>query len=93
MIFRRKKKLKPVPPKPVPDGLWLKCDKCNNILYRKELEKNLSVCPKCGHHFRISARRYIEILTDGFEEFDKNLSPANPINAPGSAIIISPNDA
>jgi len=80
MIFRRKKKLKPVPPKPVPDGLWLKCDKCNNILYRKELEKNLSVCPKCGHHFRIPARRYVEILTDGFEEFDKNISPANPLN-------------
>ena len=48
----------------VPEGLWKKCVKCGSVLYRPELERNLDVCPKCDHHFRIGARRRLDILLD-----------------------------
>ncbi len=48
----------------IPEGLWKKCPKCNAPLYRPELEKNLDVCLKCGHHMRIGARRRIDIFLD-----------------------------
>ncbi|HEX2243218.1 MAG TPA: acetyl-CoA carboxylase, carboxyltransferase subunit beta [Gammaproteobacteria bacterium] len=48
----------------VPEGLWDKCQECNAILYRAELERNLDVCPKCGHHRRISARRRLDVFLD-----------------------------
>jgi len=48
----------------VPEGLWAKCTKCNAVLYRAELERNLEVCPKCDHHMRISARRRLEGFLD-----------------------------
>jgi acetyl-CoA carboxylase carboxyl transferase subunit beta len=50
--------------KGVPEGLWSKCDKCNAILYRSELERNLEVCPKCDYHMRISARKRLEYFLD-----------------------------
>lgn len=50
--------------KGVPEGLWSKCEKCNAILYRTELERNLEVCPKCDYHIRISARKRIEYFLD-----------------------------
>jgi acetyl-CoA carboxylase carboxyl transferase subunit beta len=50
--------------KGVPEGLWSKCDKCAAVLYRSELERNLEVCPKCGNHMRISARKRIEYFLD-----------------------------
>lgn len=50
--------------KNVPEGLWAKCPGCNGVLYRAELERNLEVCPKCGHHMRIGARRRLEALLD-----------------------------
>ncbi|MEO5344561.1 MAG: acetyl-CoA carboxylase carboxyl transferase subunit beta, partial [Gammaproteobacteria bacterium SHHR-1] len=50
--------------KGVPEGLWAKCPKCESILYRSELERNLDVCPKCGHHSRIGARRRLEVFLD-----------------------------
>ena len=48
------------PKKVVPEGLWSKCDSCEEVLYRSDLEKNLYVCPKCSHHNRISARERLE---------------------------------
>ena len=48
----------------VPEGLWKKCVKCDAVLYRPELEKNLDVCPKCEHHMRVGARRRIAIFLD-----------------------------
>ncbi len=48
----------------IPEGIWKKCSKCSSVLYRPELEKNLDVCPKCGHHMRISARRRLDIILD-----------------------------
>lgn len=50
--------------KGVPEGLWSKCEKCNAILYRSELERNLEVCPKCDYHMRISARKRLEYFLD-----------------------------
>jgi acetyl-CoA carboxylase carboxyl transferase subunit beta len=48
----------------VPEGLWIKCDGCSQVLYRAELERNLDVCPKCSHHMRIGARRRLEVFLD-----------------------------
>lgn len=48
----------------IPEGLWTKCDACNQILYRAELERSLGVCPKCDHHSRIGARRRLESFLD-----------------------------
>ncbi len=57
-----------------PEGLWFKCDGCGEMLYRSQLEKNLWVCPHCGHHFRIGAGKYKEILLDN-KEFDEEIAP------------------
>ena len=46
----------------VPEGLWSKCPSCSAVLYATDLEKNLNVCPKCGHHNRLSARQRIDSL-------------------------------
>jgi acetyl-CoA carboxylase carboxyl transferase subunit beta len=80
--FKRKKEvLKPVDKKDIPDGLWVKCDSCGEIIYKKELEKKLYVCPKCDYHFRIISRNYISILSDSnsFEEFNQGLKSADPL--------------
>lgn len=63
--------------KGVPEGLWIKCVGCSSVLYRSELLKNLSVCPNCNHHHRLSARERIEQFLDeiGQEEIAANLEP------------------
>lgn len=63
--------------KGVPEGLWVKCLGCSEVLYRTELEKNLSVCPKCNHHHRVSARdRLTQFLDDsGQHEIAADLEP------------------
>ena len=48
--------------KTVPEGLWIKCPSCEAVLYATDLEKNLNVCPKCGHHNRIDARERLDVL-------------------------------
>jgi acetyl-CoA carboxylase carboxyl transferase subunit beta len=64
----------------VPEGLWVKCGSCKEIIYRKEVVRNLSVCPKCDFHFRISARERLEMLYDSaWEEFDQRLVSADPL--------------
>jgi acetyl-CoA carboxylase carboxyl transferase subunit beta len=64
----------------VPEGLYVKCDSCKEILYRKAVVDNLSVCPKCAFHFRISARERLELLCDGpWEELDHGLVSADPL--------------
>lgn len=87
MLWFKKKKvygLEPQQKKELPDGVWLKCERCGDILYRKELERNLWVCGKCGYHFRIGCKKYIEILSDDgkFEELDGELSSKDPLNFP-----------
>ena len=65
----------------LPDGLWNKCDGCGEILYQKELERNAWVCPKCEHHFRLTAHQYIELLTDenSFDEMFEDIVSLDPL--------------
>jgi acetyl-CoA carboxylase carboxyl transferase subunit beta len=65
----------------VPEGLWNKCPCCNAILYNLELERNLSVCPKCEHHMRISARTRLDIFLDENEreEIGRGVKPVDPL--------------
>jgi acetyl-CoA carboxylase carboxyl transferase subunit beta len=69
------------PRKAVPEGLWSKCESCEAVLYRTELEKNLSVCPKCGHHARIGARARIDMLLDpeGRDEIGAEVAPLDTL--------------
>ena len=64
-----------------PPDLWTKCPGCSEMLFNKQLEKTLRVCPNCGHHFRISAKSRIEQLVDGgsFVERDDDLQPVDPL--------------
>ena len=63
------------------EGLWVKCDGCRQIIWKKDLEDNLNVCPKCDKHFRIDARaRLAQLLDDNqYEVFDSNLSSTDPL--------------
>jgi acetyl-CoA carboxylase carboxyl transferase subunit beta len=65
----------------IPEGLWTKCDSCFAPVVTKDFEENLSVCPKCGHHHKISARDRIKLLTDPdtFEEMFTNIQPTDPL--------------
>ncbi len=59
-----------------PDGMWVKCPGCSETLLSKDIEANLQVCPKCGYHYRISARKRLEALLDGgvWQEFDADVT-------------------
>ena len=63
------------------DELWIKCNSCNEIIYRKVIERNFQVCPKCNYHFRIPARKRIESLVDPdtFVEVDGHLVSTDPL--------------
>ena len=64
----------------VPEGLYVKCGSCKESIYRNEVLKNLSVCPKCSFHFRIPARERLEMLFDSpWEELDAGLTSADPL--------------
>lgn len=65
----------------VPEGLWLSCPNCSEMLYRKTVEEALNVCPACQHHFRISARTRVKQLCDEgtFEEMFNDIEPADPL--------------
>jgi len=63
------------------EGLWVKCPGCRQPIYKPDLEVNLNVCPKCQHHFRISARARIEMLLEpGYELVDTGLRSSDPLN-------------
>ena len=66
-------------------GKWVKCDNCKEIIYKEELHKNLSVCPNCGKHFRLSSRRRIKQIADegSFEEIGKDILTKDPLNFEG----------
>ncbi|NOT25860.1 MAG: acetyl-CoA carboxylase carboxyltransferase subunit beta [Acidobacteria bacterium] len=69
-------------PSRVPEGLWVKCPDCAQVLYNKDLESNLHVCPKCAHHFRISASDRLRALFDGgqWTEYFANLTSNDPLH-------------
>lgn len=65
----------------IPEGLWMRCPECGDMLFRKVVEEALHVCPKCAHHFSVSARERIAQLVDegSFEERDAELAPSDPL--------------
>ena len=69
----------------IPEGLWVKCPRCEEIVYNKDLLKNLKVCPKCGFHFRLTAAERLDFTLDegSFVEYDADLVADNPLDFPG----------
>jgi acetyl-CoA carboxylase carboxyl transferase subunit beta len=63
------------------EGLWVKCENCRQIIWKKDLEENMNVCPKCDKHFRIDARARLALLLDDnqYETFDGNLTTTDPL--------------
>jgi acetyl-CoA carboxylase carboxyl transferase subunit beta len=74
--------LSQAPKKGVPEGLWMKCPSCEETLFKKAVESNLWVCPKCQHHMRVSARQRVEQLLDPgtFEPIDSGLVANDPLH-------------
>ncbi|MDP9122696.1 MAG: acetyl-CoA carboxylase, carboxyltransferase subunit beta [Acidobacteriota bacterium] len=83
--FKKAKKPRPIrvdrPRSTVPEGLWAKCDGCKEIIYTRDLDQNLRVCPRCGHHHRIDARARIGLLLDEAEPKDlfSEIGPTDPL--------------
>ncbi|MEZ6175673.1 MAG: acetyl-CoA carboxylase, carboxyltransferase subunit beta [Candidatus Scalinduaceae bacterium] len=74
MFFKRKRNM--------PDGLWIRCEGCKSLVYKKKVEEKFFVCPECNFHFRISAAERIKIMldADSFDEYWKEMSPVDPLN-------------
>src|SRR4029450_4444799 len=68
-------------PSRVPEGLWIKCPDCSQIIYNKDLATNLNVCPKCAHHFRVNATERLKMLFDNgtWVEHDPGLVSTDPL--------------
>jgi acetyl-CoA carboxylase carboxyl transferase subunit beta len=66
----------------IPDNMWIKCESCREIIYQKELNDNLKVCPKCDHHSRLGARERLDLLLDAdtFEEHERDILPIDMLN-------------
>ncbi len=79
--FKRKPAPPPTERKEIPDGLWTKCNSCGEIIYVRELEKDLWVCRTCSFHFRIRSTDYMDILldADSFTEYDSGLVSLDPL--------------
>ncbi len=82
--FNRKRKpiAPPTGPSRIPEGLWVKCPACAEILYKKDLVANLNVCMKCAYHFQLSAKTRLQLLLDEqeWEEHDSELISTDPLN-------------
>lgn len=65
----------------IPEGLWMRCPECGDMLFRKAVEESLHVCPNCGHHFRVDAQTRIDQLVDAgsFEEMFDDIEPTDPL--------------
>ncbi len=72
------------PRRDIPDGLWVKCDQCAGLVYTKEMERNAHVCPKCGRHYKMSARSRLDLLLDQgtITELWGDLTPLDPLQFP-----------
>ncbi|MDP9365804.1 MAG: acetyl-CoA carboxylase, carboxyltransferase subunit beta [Chloroflexota bacterium] len=86
-LFHRRGKFRPLtadderPDQQIPEDLWVKCPRCGELLYSKELARHARVCPKCAYHFRLRARERVELLADegSFEEWDADVMPEDPL--------------
>ena len=68
-------------PSRVPEGLWVKCPGCSQAIYHKDLAANVNVCPKCSHHFRLTAAERLRMLFDGdWTEHDRSLASTDPLD-------------
>lgn len=69
----------------IPEEMWVKCPKCNTMLLTTDMEENLRICTKCGHHFRMNARQRIKMLADDetFTEHDADMTSTNILDFPG----------
>jgi len=81
-----KKEKTPKQPQPdrrlkMPEGLWVKCQACKEMVYKKEVLRNVNVCPKCNYHFRISSTQRLEMLYDNgvYTEFDSDIAPQDAL--------------
>jgi len=90
MSFFKKSKYSTIHPVPrkkkeIPQGIWDKCKKCHGLLYKKQLQQNLNVCPKCSYHFPMTAEERIALLTDKgtFREIDKKLTSVDTLKFEG----------
>jgi len=86
--FLKKPKLAAKPRKrDIPEGLWTKCPKCESMIFDKELDENIKVCPKCQHHFAIGARERIHSLVEtcSFEEMDADMTSVDALHFTGVA--------
>jgi acetyl-CoA carboxylase carboxyl transferase subunit beta len=82
MAWFKKEKNKVSKKVKIPEGLWVKCNSCKEIIYRKEVDRNLKTCPKCNYHFRISAKERISLLSDNgeFIEIGTELISNDPLS-------------
>ena len=86
-FFHRQGKFRPRPSEDtqgdhaIPEDLWVKCPKCSELIYSKELDRNARVCPKCSYHFRLGARDRIALIADpgSFTEWDLDIRPNDPL--------------
>jgi len=71
--------------KEIPEGLWIKCEECSEVLYNKTLEENLKVCPKCNYHLVLGAYERINMLLDKdtFQEYDREMVSVDPLSFKG----------
>jgi len=85
MVGSQKKAFETTSQKPaIPDGAWIKCEKCGKTFYKKDIEENISLCLNCDFHFRIGAKERIRITIDedSFVEFDSGVLSDNPLDFP-----------
>lgn len=80
-FVRSKKNIESHEQREMPDGLWTKCPSCSEIIYKSELEEQLFTCHKCGYHFRIGSKEYIEIILDpgSFQETNQGIKSGDPL--------------
>lgn len=80
-FLRSKKNIEQSEQRDMPDGLFVKCPSCNDMIYRKQFEEQFYTCNKCDHHFRITVKEYVDILFDegSFTETDINVTSTDPL--------------
>lgn len=80
--FKKTKEIRTDKKGKTPEGLWVKCEGCKEIIYKKEIERNLKICPKCSYHFRISSRERLKLLVDegSLVEMDAGLMTVDPLH-------------
>lgn len=78
----------------IPDGLWMRCGNCEAVVYTKDVEDNMNVCTKCGYHFKLGARKRLNLIVDEgtFKEFDADMRSVNPLDYPEYEVKLSQNE-